>query len=346
MERTIQYLKNKRKQRYLDKKYGKTFAFIGIGNHSINNLYPVIAHLRLDLKYIVTLSRENAQKTDKAFQNIIGTNDLDMVLNDETVRGIFICTQPKHHFQLVQKALNAGKNVFVDKPPCLTSNELDQLIETEKQSGMQCVVGMQKRFAPVNLALKEHTAKNCHYNYRFTTGAYPEGDPIMDMFIHPINLASFLFGSAKIASATVHTMGKALTVFLQLVHQNNICGSIELSTAYSWGSSQEELVVNTPNGTFKATNTEELTLDPKPGTILGLPKEKLLGTKRMLTCIIRRDSFSPLISNNQIYTSGYYGEVEHFATLCNNRKIKSQSSLLMCKDTFQLLTVIKEKVHV
>ncbi len=114
MQKLIEQFKNYRKRRYIVKTSKKSYAFVGIGNHSINNLYPIINYFRLNLKYIVTKSSVNAELIDKNFTNSIGTNDLDKVLTDDDISGVFISANPSSHYELVKNALKADKNVFVE----------------------------------------------------------------------------------------------------------------------------------------------------------------------------------------------------------------------------------------
>ena len=155
MEKIIGYYKNYEKQKYLTTKYHDKYAFVGIGSHSISNLYPVINYLRIPLKYILVKSAKNADLISKNFECVIGTNDENQVFNDDEVKNVFISSNPKSHFKLVKKALESSKNVFIEKPPCLNLEELKQLIEIEKNSTGFCMVGLQKRHAPVIQLLKK-----------------------------------------------------------------------------------------------------------------------------------------------------------------------------------------------
>lgn len=346
MQKLIEYLKNRRKQAYLTMNHSGKYAFVGMGGHSIANLYPVINYFRLDLKYIVTKSAKNAQTIDQHFPHSSGTNDLDAVLNDSEIKGVFICTNPNAHFQLVKKCLEAGKHVFVEKPPCMTHDELQELIKVEQASQGKCMVGFQKNYASANLTLKKHIAGTCSYNYRYVTGAYPEGDAIMDLFIHPITLVSFLFGGVQKQHIQAQQTKNTLTVFLQLTHSNGVMGTAEFSTNYSWKTANEKMILGTPKGVFELTNSDELTLEPKSGTIMGIPKEKIFGGKQTSVTLSKRNSFIPMLENNQLVSSGYFSEVEQFIHLCEGEKHMNNTTLTSLDGAYQLLTDIKKNVHV
>ena len=346
MRKLIEQFKNQRKRIYIKTTNTKKYAFIGMGTHSIYNLYPLINYFRLDLKYIVTKSTTNAALIDKNFPHSIGTNDLEEVLNDSEISGIFISTNPSSHYNLLKKCLISGKNVFVEKPPCFSLKELETLIELEKESKGTCLVGLQKQYAPCNLKLKKELGEKCSYNYRFITGPYPEGDPLLDLFIHPITLTNFLFGAIEHENIMIQKTKEAITVFLHLQHKNGTRGTVELSTNYSWRTPIEKLIVNSEKGIYEMNNTEDLSLELKAGTILGIPKEKIFRNKHEMIYLIKRDNFTPTINNNQLYSSGYFNEIKSFIDTCESKKSKNNSTLSSCRGAYIIIFKIKEKYNV
>jgi virulence factor len=210
MENPIDFLKKMRKRRMLQNKFASNYAFVGIGNHSMNNLYPVIYYLHLPLKYIVVKSDETANLINGNNFGAQATTDLESVLNDRDINGIFISANPDSHYGLVKKCLLSGKNVFVEKPPCKTIDELKDLIDTEKKSGKICLAGLQKRYSScVNILKKQlKTGDIISYNYRFLLGAYPDGNTLWDLYIHPLDLLTFLFGEAQSLSVAKTGLSK------------------------------------------------------------------------------------------------------------------------------------------
>ena len=194
--------------------------------------------------------------------------------------------------------------------------------------------------------MKKLLKDKCSYNYRFITGAYPEGDPILDIFIHPISLISFLFGEAELKYSSLQRSKNGITLFLQIHHKSGTIGIVELSTDYSWSNAHEKIIVNTKNGIFEITNSEDLTFTPKQGTILGLPKEKIFGNNMTSQVLKRRNNFNPVFENNQIYSSGYYTEIENFVKLSENNKYINNSSLKSALNTYKIMETIKEELHV
>ncbi|MDH7461835.1 Gfo/Idh/MocA family oxidoreductase [Chitinophagaceae bacterium 26-R-25] len=337
----IEKFKHLRKYKYLNRSYAGKYAFIGIGNHSINNLYPVINYLHIPLKYIVTKSDATAKKINNNFLNIAAVTDLNVVLKDPEIKGVFVCAHPDVHSELVKEILSAGKNVFVEKPVAQNINTLNKLIEVEKDTGKACLVGMQRRYSPYFNMLRKKLNNVQSYNYRFLTGAYPEGDRLLDLFIHPLDIINFLFGNGNIHA--VQQSSDKQTLLLQMVH-NKVIGTIELSTAYSWSYASEEMTVNTTNGVFNLLNFNTLTYRKKPGAILGLPKEKIFSNVDACYTLLDRSSFLPIFSKNEIYASGYYDEIDSFVRLCEGQNSLNKSKLSDLLPTYRLIEEVKNKL--
>lgn len=314
--------------------YKHKYAFVGVGGHSLSNLYPIIDFLGVPLKYICTKTEENALLIAQKY-NCEGTSDFEKVLKDEEVKGIFICTLPAAHFQLVKKALQAGKQVFVEKPPCLSLSELNELISVQKDKTV--VVGVQKRYAKNYQLLKQKAKEVVSYNYKYVTGAYPEGDAIWDLFIHPLDVASFLFGEVK----AVSSLKNEGTIQLLLQHTSGAIGSIELSTDYTWDGATEELTINTKSGIFESKNSFELVFTPKSKVVMGIPLEKVLKKAQTKTTLLSNNGFVPTSEYNALNLQGYYDEVKTFVDLVEGVKTNNISSLESLKPTFELINKIQ-----
>ncbi len=68
---------------------------------------------------------------------------------------MFILTPDYLHAPLLEKAIKAGKHVFIEKPAALTAPELKPLIELDRDNSKIVFVGYMRRFAPAFTALKE-----------------------------------------------------------------------------------------------------------------------------------------------------------------------------------------------
>ena len=338
----IDRYKHLRSKQMLQQRCSKKYAFVGIGSHSSSNLYPVLSYLHVPLKRICCKSADKKPLIESAFPGVIATTALRDIVSDNEISGVFVCASPQAHFSIASEVIKSCKALFIEKPPCQSQDELMRLISIRKDSGLPLVaVGLQKRLAPAMQTLKKELKKNgdspVTYNLRYLTGAYPEGDALHDLFIHPLDCVTFLFGKAEVKCAE---SANGHTLMLILKHKYAI-GVIELSTAYSWSTATEALSVNTNKGTYHMTQMERLTFQNKQQTIMGVPLEKVFPRPNITTDLFARNDFAPIVHNNQIFTQGYFGEIRNFVDAVEGRcKNDSCQSLESVVDTYSLLEAI------
>lgn len=327
----------------LQQTYKGKYAFVGIGNHSTSNLYPVLDYLHVPLKYICCKSNKKAQLISKLYPNTHSTTSLHEILADEDVKGVFVSITPQEHFRVALEVLKGGKSLFVEKPPCQNKEELMQLITVAEKSNAHTVVGLQKRFAPATQILKKKLKackKTISYNLKYLTGAYPEGDALLDLFIHPLDYVTYLFGKADVEC--VEKVGNH-TLMLLLKH-GNATGVLELSTGYSWTEAEESLTINANNGIYQMEQMDSLMFQTKPQLVMGLPLEKI-GTHHLVTVdLFHRNNFVPTLPNNQVYTQGYFDTIKNFVDAVECRNELPEQSLERFIDTFTLLDTIRSLV--
>ena len=339
MKSIIDLYKRHRKYKLLSSSLKKQYAFIGIGNHSLNNLYPVLDYLHVPLKYIVSENQQTANCLNTTTWHCIPTNDYNIVLNDPSIEGIFISASPNSHYELIKKALENNKNVFVEKPPCQTLEELRHLISIQQKTGNNVQVGLQKRYAPSIALLKKKINNIDHYTFSYTTGAYPEGNAIIELFIHPIDLVVYLFGEAEIKSI----LRNKETLLIHLLHKNGTAGSLELSTGYSWQEAKEQLTIVTKKDIYELKNLSELLCRNKPITIGNIPAEKILKFIPKTETLFNQNMFLPINQHNNLYINGFYSEIEMFIMACENNNFTSnKSELTSLLNTYRLLESINK----
>jgi len=329
MKNPVELFKWIRKKNHIQQSYSGKYAFVGIGNHSINNLYPVIDYLNVPLKYIVTKTTKTADLLNQNYPDVIATNDYQQVLDDNEINGVFICAHPNDHYRLAKEALLKNKNVFVEKPLCLTLNELNDIDSIAKKTGNICVAGLQKRYSICSKILRKRLTKESiySYNYKFAVGGYPEGNILWDIFIHPVDLIYFLFGKYDVISFQKSEQGKGLcTILMQTRHSNKVIGSLEISTMYSWNFPKEELCINTQKGIYEMANHQQLIYAPKPSNIMSIPVDKVFSSVPTKEYLFDTNNFLPVFQNNQLVSQGYFNEIKTFLDLCEGKKSNNLSA--------------------
>jgi predicted dehydrogenase len=87
---------------------------------------------------------------------MVAAGDLDVVL---------VLNSDEYHAEGVVLALDAGLDVLVEKPMCLSPREADDIIAARDRSGKTVMVGYMRRFAPAFLEAKERVADLGTINY-------------------------------------------------------------------------------------------------------------------------------------------------------------------------------------
>ncbi|MFB6629043.1 bi-domain-containing oxidoreductase [Streptomyces sp. NPDC056362] len=126
-------------------------AFVGAGNYATSMLLPHLAGREgVELSTVVTTTALSAANAERKFGFRRATTDLDAVLGDQSIDAVFVVTRHSSHADLTQKALLAGKAVFVEKPLALTEDELAGVLSAVEKSGNDRLqVGFNRRFAPL-----------------------------------------------------------------------------------------------------------------------------------------------------------------------------------------------------
>ena len=95
----------------------------------------------------------------------------------------FFTSRHDSHAEYVVKSLKANKNVFVEKPLCLTNEELEQIINAKLEAkDLQLLVGFNRRFSILSQLLKENIGNGVmNMIYRVNAGNIPANTWIQDM---------------------------------------------------------------------------------------------------------------------------------------------------------------------
>lgn len=78
-----------------------------------------------------------------------------MIDAEPDLDAVSICTYNKTHAECAIYALNAGINVMLEKPMCVTTEEAVEIMRAEKKSGKILSIGFQPRLDPNMIKLKE-----------------------------------------------------------------------------------------------------------------------------------------------------------------------------------------------
>ena len=125
-------------------------GLIGAGMFARGTILPELKKIK-GIAYcgIATATGLSGHHIAKKYNFDYATTDYHALLADPNVKLVFILTRHNIHAQLVREALNAGKAVFVEKPLCITKEQLTDIITAYTSfSSSFLMAGFNRRFAP------------------------------------------------------------------------------------------------------------------------------------------------------------------------------------------------------
>jgi len=218
-------------------------AFIGAGSYAQGNLLPNIPRNDADVacRAVMTRSGTTSKRVAERFGFERCTSDLQDILGADEINTVFVATRHDSHAHYVRKALEAGKHVFVEKPICLTGEDLEKIVETHQaRASLQLMVGYNRRFAPLAEELKTRLGSvPMAMVYRVNAGAIPPDSWIQDPAVgggriigeacHFVDFLTFLCGSLPTlvhAVAVPDPHGFCDTVSINLGFANGSIGTV------------------------------------------------------------------------------------------------------------------------
>jgi predicted dehydrogenase/threonine dehydrogenase-like Zn-dependent dehydrogenase len=198
-------------------------GFIGAGNYASSMLLP---HLTdnddIKLHRVVTTSALSAANAKRKFGFANASTDLDDLLNDDDIDAVFVVTRHSTHAELTNRALRAGKAVFVEKPLALSTEELASIRDTIAETGNDRIqVGFNRRFAPLLTEAKQRLGRRigpASIRYLVNAGRLDgnswytqdaEGTRFVGEGGHFIDTVSWLIGDDPVSVYAAATPGQA-----------------------------------------------------------------------------------------------------------------------------------------
>ena len=185
-------------------------GILGAGNFAATTIIPVLKELKRDCNILGIASSKglSSELLAKNFKIKNKYSTEDDILNAEEIQAVLILTPHNNHAELVIKALEKGKAVYVEKPLAL---DLQSLIDIEesiyRSENPKLFIGFNRRFSKsvqfVKQKLIDSSANSI--NFRFSVPTLDDdhwtnikeigGGRIVGEAVHAIDLACYLFDS-------------------------------------------------------------------------------------------------------------------------------------------------------
>jgi predicted dehydrogenase len=182
---------------------GLGVGVIGSGYWGKN--YVRILRERIEVETVVVCDTRPGllEKLHEDFSNLSTTTNVDEVLSSDRIHAVIIATQATAHFNLVKRALEAGKHVLVEKPLTTDSDEALELVTLADELGLTLTVGHTFLYNSAVRRMKEYITDgdigDIHYLYSRRTNLGPirqDVNALWDLAPHDISMFSYLLDAS------------------------------------------------------------------------------------------------------------------------------------------------------
>lgn len=183
-------------------------GFLGAGNYASRILIPAFKSSGAILHSIASSGGTTAFVHGRRAGFANATSNAEEVIGDPEINAVAVVTRHNSHAALTEKALNAGKHVFVEKPLSLDREGLERIKAAHATSERHLMVGFNRRFAPQVQTMKkllDGIKAPKSFIMLMNAGSIPEdhwtqdpmvgGGRIIGEACHYIDLMRFLAGS-------------------------------------------------------------------------------------------------------------------------------------------------------
>ncbi|SEV82458.1 Gfo/Idh/MocA family protein [Natrinema salifodinae] len=201
-----------------------SLGVLGVGNIGMVHLKSAVAMPDVEVVAAADAVPENRQRTERA--GVPRTyDDYAALLDAEDLDAAVVALPPFLHAEAVERAAEAGVDVFVEKPLARSTEEADELLETARQADISVGVDHTLRYQPDMVGVKEAydggsvghvpfasiTRLNDHPLGRPPADEAPPGWPLdpdaagggslVELGVHCFDVLEWLFGDLEIRDA-------------------------------------------------------------------------------------------------------------------------------------------------
>ncbi|MCV4264853.1 Gfo/Idh/MocA family protein [Pseudomonas capsici] len=295
---------------------GLRVGIVGLGAQMQENLLPTLLQMP-DIRIVAVCDsdRTRAEQINRFVSNVMITDNFDEMLASARLDAVVMACPPQAHRDLSFKAMAKGVHVFVEKPPCFTLDELEELIAASKDAKVITGVGMNFKFAKPMQQLRKMTSTEQfgqtvhvqlnHYASKPTSPLWGLDSTLRSFLlaqaIHTIDLGvTFGGGELRDIESRVQRHGDSLLVSLELQFTTGASVSLLSGTLFPYFEFDMK-IVSSNSMMVELNNLWNITMhEPEHGT-------SATGTAKRW-----RGAWQPGPLDSGYERSGYFGELEKF----------------------------------
>src|SRR5215471_14626289 len=160
-----------------------------------------------DLAWLCDTSEELRERFAGRYPRATLTADFDELLADDELEAVVIATPVPSHHELARRALEAGKHVFVEKPPAMRREEMAELLELARGRNLVLMPGHLLLYHPGVQRLKQLVDSGelgevlCVYGNRQNLGVIRSHEnALWSLGVHDLSVILWLVGEEPSAA--------------------------------------------------------------------------------------------------------------------------------------------------
>ncbi|HEV7300215.1 MAG TPA: Gfo/Idh/MocA family oxidoreductase [Tepidisphaeraceae bacterium] len=188
-------------------------CLVGAGRHARGNIYPSLYRLA-NTKIVATcdLNAEAVQSVAAQHRIPKAYTNVQEMLREERPDAAIVCTGPAGHAAVAVEVMEAGVDVYTEKPTAPSLTDALRMLETQQRTGRICMTAYKKRFAPAYVKTKQ-LIESPQFGQRAAlnivrssgSGAIPAEQMrghMLDWTCHTLDLGVFLWGKVHTVTTT------------------------------------------------------------------------------------------------------------------------------------------------
>jgi len=297
-------------------------GFIGAGEQGINNLLPAL--LQVSGARVAAVCDQNTTRGETAAARAGGVpvfDDPKTMIDTCELDAVIMACPPSIHRDMAHYAMARGLHVFVEKPPCLTTRELQDLITVAREHRVVTGVGLNYRFASAVERFREVSRNalfgdlvHLHIMHAANKPRAPMWDTnttrafMLAQAIHSVDLAISFGGEVDKVDVSVREKGKSSLIQVDIAFEGGASASLLTGSAFPVFS-YEMLAVGSEGHMLRLENFWDLTLlsEGRQGPLIGDGKRW-------------REAWHPSPLESGYARSGYFGELQAFVDAIQQKK--------------------------
>ena len=187
-----------------------------------------------DLVGICDYNQDNLEKAKELYDVQYFSNKDELYQSDLEYDTVAIATKADTHFELATTFLIAGKNIWLEKPACIKTKDIEYLIKIRKDK--KVFVDHTFVYHPAIQKIKSLDIGTPLYydSHRISLGLFQKDvDAILDLAIHDLSILDYLYPDLVLDKRSIiknnHINDKANQSILNLKFTNNFTATINVN---------------------------------------------------------------------------------------------------------------------